>query len=764
MPDRVNVLIVEDSAVDAELMVLALRRRFSRLETLRVDDAAGLRAALSERAWDVVLCDWTLPRFSGAAALAILIERNLDLPVIIVTGSIGEERTAEAMRTGARDLVLKGRLAGLSDAVERAIRDGALRAELSRKREEQERFFDLAVDLLAILGIDGCFRRVNPAWESTLGWTAEELVGTRWLDVLHPAEGPQVAARLSAFTATGKGPGGMDARVRCKDGSSRHVFWTGSLSAERRLIYVAGHDITARKESEEALRRAHDELESRVAHRTEELRVANERLALELAERGRTDEALRHAKDAADAANRAKSAFLANMSHEIRTPMNAILGYTQLLERDPRLDHAQARSLEIIRRSGEHLLTLINDVLEMSKIEAGHRTLLRAEVDLWAMVDDLERMFRVRVDAAGPALRVSRSPAVPQYIFGDEGKLRQVLVNLLGNAVKFTTEGAITAALSVVPGAAGADRLVAEIEDTGPGMRPEELAVLFQPFVQTRVGIQALGGTGLGLALSREFARLMGGDITVESHPGRGSTFRVELPFTPCAPPPVERVAPRSGRVLGILGAEPPCPTLVVDDDQENRSWLCQLLTTVGFDVREARNGAEALAVIEAWAPRLVLMDMNMPVMDGYAATRAIRARPAPGRMVIVAVTASAFDEARDAIFEAGADGWLRKPCREAELLEEIRRHLRIEYRYDQERTSTLPTSRRSSAPPSGPLAHELRAALLGAAHIADYERLKELIARIPPEHAPLSEELGRLAERFAYDQIGDLLRSVGRA
>ncbi len=741
-------------------MALALARRFSRVETHRVEEAAGLRAALAERAWDVVLCDWTLPQFDGRAALAIVHEEKRELPVILVSSSIGEETTAEAMRAGARDFVLKNNLARLPGTIERALEEGALRAELSRQREEQERFFELAVDLLAIVGFDGRFKRVNPAWERTLGWTTAEVLATPWIELLHLEDRARTAAEAGAMMSTRDGESrGFESRLRCVDGRFRRILWSGSTSFERGLMYAVGHDITDRKDAEEALQRAHDELETRVAQRTEELHVANARLALELAERERTDEALRRARDEADAANRAKSAFLANMSHEIRTPMNAILGYTQLLERDARLERRQQQSLAVIRRSGEHLLTLINDVLEMSKIEAGHRRLVLGDFDVWGTVDDLERTFRLRVDPAGPSLHVSRSSAVPRYLHGDEAKLRQVLANLIGNALKFTDRGTVMASLSVRAGADGADRLVADIADTGPGMTAEEVATLFQPFVQTRVGIQALGGTGLGLALSREFARLMGGDITVESRPGQGSSFRVDLPIQLGSAPSPPRAARRAGRVLGILGSGPPWRTLLVDDDADNRSWLSQLLAAVGFEVREASDGAEALAAVEAWAPQVVLVDLNMPVMDGYDAMRAIRALPSRERVVLVAVTASAFDDARDAIFAAGADGWLRKPCREADLLEEIRRHTGIEYRYaDDGPSSSLPAAPRSTLSPRA-LALELRGELVRAALIADYDQVRELIGRIPPEHAHLAEELDALVERFAYEQIVELLR-----
>ncbi len=471
---------------------------------------------------------------------------------------------------------------------------------------------------------------------------------------------------------------------------------------------------------------------------------------------------LARARDAAEAASRAKSVFLANMSHEIRTPMNAILGYTQLLQRDPRLSRSQQDYLDVILRSGEHLLDLINDVLEMSKIEAGHRRLARDEIDLKALLADLEQMFRLRADAKGLAFAIRREPEGPRYLVADAGKLRQVLVNLLGNAVKFTEVGGVTARLSVRGSGEAGLRLVAEIEDSGPGIGVDEIAGLFQPFTQARLGVQAHGGTGLGLALSRELSRLMGGDVTVASRVGEGSTFRMELPVelgvTLTAPSP----PPRTGQVVGLAGLGPPPRILVVDDDDDNRSWLRRLLAQVGFDVREATNGQEAVDAFEACAPRLLLMDMNMPVMDGYAAARAVRALPSGRGVAIVAVTASAFDEAREAIFDAGADGWLRKPCREADLLEEVRRHLGVEYRY-------APEVRRTSSPgmpavnckpdPIRSLPPPIAAAFQEAAHIADYGRLTELLGDLPTEHAAAGVELRRLVEAFAYDRIEMALR-----
>ena len=349
----------------------------------------------------------------------------------------------------------------------------------------------------------------------------------------------------------------------------------------------------------------------------------------------------------AEAANRAKSTFLSTMSHEIRTPMNAILGYAQLMLRDPSLGADAKTNLKIIGRSGEHLLALINDVLDMSKIEAGRIELNPTTFNLSRLLDDLAAMFRLRAEAKALRFEMLVDGESVPYVLADEGKIRQVLINLLGNAIKFTERGQIKLHVTLEQRTGRSVMAVSRVEDTGPGIAEEEQAKLFEPFSQATGGLNTQEGTGLGLAISRKYARLMGGDITVTRAPGKGSIFRFEIPIergdagrcreAQCAAP--RHCAYGRGRRAPRI--------LVVDDQLENRDWLMKLLTSIGFSVRGADNGEAAIRVWEEWNPQLILMDVHMPVMDGLEATRRIKADPRGKETVIVALTASAMDEDR---------------------------------------------------------------------------------------------------------------------
>ena len=396
--------------------------------------------------------------------------------------------------------------------------------------------------------------------------------------------------------------------------------------------------------------------------------------ARDVTERKRYEQSLQQA-------NRAKSVFLANMSHEIRTPMNAILGFSQLMLRDQDLTPRQCQYLGTINRSGEHLLALINDILEMSKIEAGRTTLNPSTFDLPVLLKDLEMMFRVRTDEKKLSFSVETIGDVPRYIVTDINKLRQVFINVLGNAVKFTEQGGIGVRVRADRDGAAGPRLRVEIEDTGPGISPDDQDKLFRHFEQTKTGQQAGTGTGLGLAISREFVRLMGGDITVSSQVGKGSVFVIHLPLKEGEAQAVQaKDKPR--HVLGLRPGQATCRVLIADDIEDNRQLLAQLLAPVGFEIRLATNGAEAVREFEQWRPHLILMDFRMPVMDGHEAIRRIRAMPGGKDPKIIAVTASAMDENRQELMEIGADDFIGKPFREAELFQKIHAHVGVEYVY----------------------------------------------------------------------------------
>jgi PAS domain S-box-containing protein len=475
----------------------------------------------------------------------------------------------------------------------------------------------------------------------------------------------------------------------------------------------------------------------------------------DLTARKRTEEALREAKLAAEAANRAKSLFLANMSHEIRTPMNAILGFTQLLQRDPEATGRQQQQLATISRSGEHLLGLINDVLEMSKIEAGRTALNPVPFDLHLLLGDLEMMFRMRADTKNLRFTVERSPGLPEHVLADESKLRQILINLLGNAVKFTDKGGIVLRIQTEP-ADRMIRLVAEVEDTGPGISPEEMGRLFDPFAQTSCGVRAGGGTGLGLAISREFARMMMGDITVDSRPGQGSRFFLSVLVAEAAP---GSVRPPHPHVQRLQPGQETRRILIVDDKVENREVLVDMLAPAGFDIRQAEDGAEAVASFNEWHPHLVLMDMRMPVMDGAEAIRRIRQAGEGGSTKIVTVTASAFGEDRRAALSGGADAFLAKPFREAELFETVRTLLGVEYVKEESETDMpsnepppLPAPASLAVLPSLPaaLVVKLRDAVLNG----DIGSLMQAIDELSGYNVAAATYLRRLADDFDYETI----------
>jgi PAS domain S-box-containing protein len=472
---------------------------------------------------------------------------------------------------------------------------------------------------------------------------------------------------------------------------------------------------------------------------------------------------LAEAKAAAEHANASKSLFLANMSHEIRTPMNAILGFSQLMQTDPALTASQVEHLHAITQAGEYLLTLINDILEISKIEAGKAHLYPRTFDLPALLADLELLFRTLTTARGLTLVVDHGVDLPRYVHADEDKLRQILLNLLSNAVKFTHDGGITLRAAARSAADGGWRLVIEVEDTGIGINPQDRSRLFQVFEQTSSGLNRPGGTGLGLAISQRFAHLMGGEITAHGRVGRGSVFRVELPVLEgdAAAIPV----PADTRwVVGLAAGQRPPRVLIADDQENNRVILEQMLKQVGFDVLSVGDGQEALRVFQAQTPDLVLMDIAMPVLDGKAATRAIKATARGATTPVIAVTANVFEENRQAIMDCGADDFIAKPFRRAEVFEKIGTALKLVYRYSE---PVAPPTRPAEVPLSvsalDGLPVELVASLLSATRSGDITRLLDLIGMVSATHPTVAEGLRALADHFDYDRLQQLFEGGDR-
>ncbi|MEG4456247.1 GAF domain-containing protein [Microcoleus sp. N9_A1] len=555
-----------------------------------------------------------------------------------------------------------------------------------------------------------------------------------------------------------------------------------------------------------------------------------EQAKTEIADRKLAETALQKAVVAADTANRAKSEFLSSMSHELRTPLNAILGFSQVMVRDSSLNNQHQQHLEIINRAGEHLLALINDILEMSKIEAGRSQLNESSFNLMRLLKTLEEMFRLKAKSKKLQLNLEVGDGVPHFVTGDEGKLRQILINLVGNAIKFTEMGSVTlrvknqvqeslgaktaelsdtqtkladagsehseslavstAAIQIKPGwctgfnqsesLADGDcvdanhlhpellRLQFEIEDTGLGIAAEEMNKLFEPFEQTKTGQKSQQGTGLGLPISRKFVQMMGGDITVSSTPELGSKFAFDIQIS-LAPPSEIKILKPQKKVINLAPNQPEYRILVVDDRADNCLVIERLLSPLGLLVREARDGQEAIAVWEDWQPHLIWMDMQMPVMDGYEATRKIKAHPLGKQTVIVALTASAFEEERQTILGAGCDDFMRKPFEAKILFAKMEELLGVRYIYDESVDATLEndseisgvTSNQSVESQLGQMPIEWVEKISHAAHECCDDKIVKLIEEMPSEFALSAQYLTTLVQDFLFDDIIDIAQSA---
>jgi PAS domain S-box-containing protein len=652
-------------------------------------------------------------------------------------------------------LRFRGELESLRGSLVRMIalldqRFEAILASEKNFRESEERYRVLMANapyamLVADLDAGMRFVEVNESACRLLGARRDQLLALRPIDIYaerDPSGRPvseAVAERAQLLDAGQQVE--QETTIRRLDGGGERLCELRLVSVPirgRRLIHGTLIDITDRRRNELELAQHRGHLEDLIAARTAELeqsRANAERLSV-----------------AAQSANRAKSDFLSKMSHEIRTPLNAVLGYAQLLARSGGLSPDNQRAVEIINRSGEHLLALINDILEMSRIEAGQSRVEAVDFDLRELLATLKELFALPAREKGLDLSIDLAEDLPRTVRSDQRKLRQVLFNLLSNAVKFTAVGEVRI---IARYDAARQRLSLSVRDTGPGIPADELLSLFQPFSQSRAGREQGQGTGLGLAICRGFATALRGELTVASTPGLGSEFTLDVPTVA-----VDGGAAGAKVPLARIAAAPDSARpriLVAEDHADSRRLLADLFLALGFEARTVGDGAAAVAAFREWRPQLVLMDIDMPVMDGLAATAAIR-REAGSSPIIVAVTAAAFDEDRKRMLAAGCDEVVRKPYREEELFELMERLLGVRF----VRTEAAPGGSgpylddREIADRLAAVPAERRRQLRG--HLMTGDMPAALLAIDGLEDAGLAGRLRALAAEFAVERMLALL------
>jgi PAS domain S-box-containing protein len=610
-----------------------------------------------------------------------------------------------------------------------AMVDHDRRAAQRRLAESEARartILDTAHD--AFIGMDeaGAIVAWNAQSAATFGWTADEVLGRSLAGTIIPESFRAAHTRgLQRFLASGEAPvvnRRLELTALHRDGHEFPIEITITQPIRVEPGYFFGaflRDITERREREEELRRA---------------------------------------KESAEAATRAKSEFLANMSHELRTPLNGVLGYTQLLQRERGLTPVQREALEAIAKCGSHLLDLINDVLDLSKIEAGRIEVELAPCDIRQVTVDVRYVVAEPAHRKGLRLLVDVAPEVPPRAVLDGRNLRQVLLNLLGNAVKFTASGEVRLAIGCV----APDRLRFEVWDTGIGIDQGQLAEIFHAFRQTRDGAAA-GGSGLGLTISQRLVRSMGGELQVSSEPGIGSRFYFDLPLVVAQVSPAPAGEHEAPEIVldSRLAPGIELTALVADDSSVNRRILASLLESAGARVITAAGGLEAIELARQHKPDVILMDLRMQDLDGFEATRRLRADPVTAGIKVLAVTASAFGDVRQAAVEAGCADFVPKPVRAERLFAKLQQHLGVRFVRYEDAAGSAPDRQAADV---AAIPRAVASRLREAAAIGNIEALEALAREVSTSSGPeatLGAHIARLAAAFDYDGLLALAASA---
>jgi signal transduction histidine kinase/DNA-binding response OmpR family regulator len=769
-----NILVVDDSTANLQLLTSILRDQGYVVHPAS-DGKLALRFLLSTLP-DLILLDIKMPGMDGFEVCRQLKadEKTRNIPIIFISVLEGESDKVKAFQAGGVDYIAKPfhaeevlarvgnqlRLRDLTEQLERKVSERTeeltltnqhLHEEIAeRKRVEKalsksEALLNAAQRLSKIGGWEFNVKSGSFFWTEEL-YAIHEISNDpavnhveESLSCYDPKDRPVIKQAFQNTYEKGE-PYDLEFPFTTKKGKRLWIRTTAlPVYEDNRVVRVFGNlmDITERKHAEDALRRYKGKLEEEVRQRTAELVTA---------------------KQNAERANRAKSVFLANMSHELRTPLNAILGFSSLMQNDPQISEGQRDNLDIINRSGEHLLRLLNDILDMAKIEAGQVHLESQPFDLGAMVRDVTDMMRIRAEAKSLRLQVDQASQFPRYIVGDEARLRQILINLLGNAIKFTRQGEVTLYLGTRNNESA--HLHIEVTDSGTGITPDEQKRIFEPFVQLGERGDSKG-TGLGLTITRQFVQMMGGNIGLDSAPGKGSLFRIDLPLVAARESDILKIESTQVRhVTGLAPGQPDYRILIVEDQFENRLLLAKLMESAGFETRTAEDGAQGVELFLSWHPHFIWMDRRMPGMDGVEATRRIRELPDGKQVKIVAVTASAFAEQRKEMLAAGMDDYVRKPYRVAEIYDCLAKHLGVKFLYDsvketQEHDVTLTPEMLNGLPQD--LLRDLEEAL----ESLEAGQIEAVIQRIAAQDQRLKETLSNLAANFNYPAI---LKALQRA